>query len=247
MSRPVAIPVGARPHEMRDQTTAASCDNISVESFPARPARQATSWNAGNSIVDTALASTAIDGFGLRCWERGRLVKYGQMSLQEAVDGAQDQAVGAGLVDLLGQDAVQGIMAEAFHLNTAAEIVQCWEAEDRRRHHHERHQNVPVARDDWGPANKGEDYGIPIYAETVRDEKLPILPSRQFLPVAIDDVTLPEERPWLIRGILPARGLACIVGAPKSGKSFLATDMLCAVARGVPYAGRKRQPAPFST
>jgi hypothetical protein len=244
MSRPVAIPVGARPLGMRDATTAASCDNISVEVFPARTARQATSRTAGDAIVDTALASSAIDDFGLRCLERGRHVKHGTMSLQQAVDAAQDQAVGAGLVDLLGQDAVQGIMAEAFQVNTAVEIVQCWEAEDRRRRQHERAQNVHVARDDWGPANKGEDYGIPIYAEPVRNEMLPILPSKQFVPVAIDDVALPEERPWLIRGILPARGLACIVGAPKSGKSFLATDMLCAVARGVPYAGRETTAGP---
>jgi hypothetical protein len=227
---------------MRDDATAASSDDISVEAFPAGPARQATYWDAGDAIVDTALASTAIDGFGRRCRERGRRVKHGTMSLHEAVDGAQDQAVGAGLVDLLGQDAIQGIMAEAFHLSTAAEIVQRWEAGDRRRHQHERPQNVPVARDDWGPAN--EDYAFPIYAEPVRDEKLPILPSRQFVPVAIDDVTLPEERPWLIRGILPARGLACIIGAPKSGKSFLAADMLCAVARGMPYASRETTAGP---
>ena len=63
-------------------------------------------------------------------------------------------------------------------------------------------------------------------------------PFNRFIPVGIDDVRLPSDPPWLIRGILPARGLACIVGAPKSGKSFLTTDMLCAVARGVPYAGR---------
>lgn len=244
MSRPVAIPVGARPLEMRDDTTAASCADISVEAAPAGPARQATYRNAGDAIVDTALASTAIDGFGRRCRERGRRIKHGMMSLQQAVDGAQDQAVGAGLVDLLGQDAVQGIMAEAFHLNTGSEIVQRWEAEDRRRQQHESLLNAPNAHDDWGPANKGDDYGIPSYAEPVRDARLPILPSRKFAPVAIDDVTLPEERPWLIRGILPARGLACIVGAPKSGKSFLAADMLCAVARGVPYAGRETTAGP---
>jgi hypothetical protein len=36
------------------------------------------------------------------------------MPLQSAVDELQDVAVDAGLVDLLGQDAVQFIMAQAF-------------------------------------------------------------------------------------------------------------------------------------
>lgn len=60
----------------------------------------------------------------------------------------------------------------------------------------------------------------------------------RFVPVAIDHVTISAEPAWLIDGLLPARGLACIVGPPKSGKSFLTTDMLCSVARGAHYAGR---------
>jgi hypothetical protein len=61
----------------------------------------------------------------------------------------------------------------------------------------------------------------------------------RFVPVAIDDVVVPDVPAWLIDGLLPARGLACIVGPPKSGKSFLTTDMLFTVARKVPYAGRE--------
>jgi hypothetical protein len=64
--------------------------------------------------VDAALASMALDGFGLRCWARARLVEHGMMFLQEAVDGLQDAAVSNDLIDLHGQDAVQAIMAAAF-------------------------------------------------------------------------------------------------------------------------------------
>lgn len=67
----------------------------------------------------------------------------------------------------------------------------------------------------------------------------PTVTVPRFAPVAIDDVTISAEPAWLIDGLLPARGLACIVGPPKSGKSFLTSDMLCAVARGAPYAGRE--------
>ena len=66
----------------------------------------------------------------------------------------------------------------------------------------------------------------------------------RFVPVAIDDVTMSAEPAWLIDGLLPARGLACVVGPPKSGKSFLTTDMLFSVARSVPYAGRETIPGP---
>lgn len=45
--------------------------------------------------------------------------------------------------------------------------------------------------------------------------------------------------PWLIKGVLP-RGDVCILfGAPGSGKSFVAFDMGAAVARGIPWQGRK--------
>jgi hypothetical protein len=80
---------------------------------------------------------------------------------------------------------------------------------------------------------------IPEYAEGTAESGPATTSAPRFVPVAIDDVTVSTEPPWLIDGLLPARGLACIVGPPKSGKSFLTSDMLCSVARGVPYAGRE--------
>ena len=49
---------------------------------------------------------------------------------------------------------------------------------------------------------------------------------------------------WAIDGLLPASGLAVVVGAPKAGKSFLMSDALFAVARGEPYAGRNTLQGP---
>nr|WP_249805485.1 AAA family ATPase [Bradyrhizobium sp. 76] len=60
----------------------------------------------------------------------------------------------------------------------------------------------------------------------------------RFTPIALDEVTITAEPPWLIEGLIPARGLACIIGEPKCGKSFMTSDMLCTVAQGAPYAGR---------
>lgn len=52
--------------------------------------------------------------FKLRCWARGYLVSACEMDLHDAVDGLQAAAVQTGLVQALGQDAVQDMMVEAF-------------------------------------------------------------------------------------------------------------------------------------
>ena len=56
----------------------------------------------------------AIEAFTIRAEARASLVAAGEMSLHEAVDGLQEAAVDTGLVDQLGQDAVQEVMSEAF-------------------------------------------------------------------------------------------------------------------------------------
>jgi hypothetical protein len=117
-----------------------------------------------------------------------------------------------------------------------------WEAAQARSAAEE--PSSPEYEPPW-PASP-DDYGLPLEGEP--DDSLPdvgIGPSVQrFAPVAIDDVVVSADPAWLIDGLLPARGLACIIGPPKSGKSFLTSDMLCAVARGVPYAGRTTMRGP---
>ncbi len=63
-------------------------------------------------------------------------------------------------------------------------------------------------------------------------------PRPLFRQVPIDLVQIGGEPQWLVAGLIPARGLAAIIGPPKCGKSYLTTDMLFSVARGEPYAGR---------
>jgi hypothetical protein len=50
----------------------------------------------------------------LRCEARAILVAEGEMGLRDAVDGLQDADVAYGLVEVMGQDVLQEIMAEAF-------------------------------------------------------------------------------------------------------------------------------------
>lgn len=45
--------------------------------------------------------------------------------------------------------------------------------------------------------------------------------------------------PWIIKGVLPQAGLAVVYGASGSGKSFAVLDMGMAIARGMPWRGKK--------
>jgi hypothetical protein len=55
-----------------------------------------------------------LEVFIARCEARAHLVMTGDLELQEAVDGLQAGAIKLGLVEKLGQDAVQALMADAF-------------------------------------------------------------------------------------------------------------------------------------
>jgi hypothetical protein len=53
---------------------------------------------------------------------------------------------------------------------------------------------------------------------------------------------LATPRPeWLVRGVLPRGALGVCFGAPGSGKTFLVTDLAAAIARGLPWFGRRTQ------
>lgn len=50
----------------------------------------------------------------------------------------------------------------------------------------------------------------------------------------------PKSSPWLVKGVLPTRGVAFIVGQSKAGKSFLAIDLMLSLAAGFPTILRRR-------
>lgn len=75
----------------------------------------------GSVRVDTASVSerfvtrpSPFECFVIRCWARSYLHAAGELSLYEAVDVLQEEAEASGLVYLLGQDAVQALMAHEF-------------------------------------------------------------------------------------------------------------------------------------
>jgi hypothetical protein len=52
--------------------------------------------------------------FRARCEARAKLWQCGELSLHEAVDALQADAVASGLVREIGQDAVQQLISDAF-------------------------------------------------------------------------------------------------------------------------------------
>jgi hypothetical protein len=56
-----------------------------------------------------------LKAFQLRCWVRAYLWSVCEFEVHEAVDILQYAAVKSGLVEAIGQDAVQRIMYDAFH------------------------------------------------------------------------------------------------------------------------------------
>jgi hypothetical protein len=62
-----------------------------------------------------------------------------------------------------------------------------------------------------------------------------------------DDLQALPPMEWRVRGLLPARGLAAIYGPSGSGKTFLALDLACSIAAGVPlWFGAKVKPVPVA-
>jgi hypothetical protein len=59
-----------------------------------------------------------VTAFCARCEARAWLVAEGEITLHEAVDELQASAVASGIVDAIGQDAVQSIMSAAFGKET---------------------------------------------------------------------------------------------------------------------------------
>lgn len=100
------------------------------------------------------------------------------------------------------------------------------------------------------PADKPDNYDAGDYAAEHGADELEVLlskpeqPARRYHLASAEDLAkLPPMR-WLVRGVLPAQGLAAVYGLPGSGKTFLALDLAAAVAEGSRWFGFTTKQAP---
>lgn len=97
------------------------------------------------------------------------------------------------------------------------------------------------------------DNGIPFVHDvgnsttyTISKESKPVLKlEKKFRLEAFSNIHFdPSKERWLIDDMLPPEGLAVVYGKQKSYKSFVASDLALAVARGVPWAGKDVRQGP---
>jgi phage/plasmid primase-like uncharacterized protein len=100
------------------------------------------------------------------------------------------------------------------------------------------------------PADKPANYDANDYAAEHGADALeellstPAEPERRYkLRTAAELAALPPLV-WLVRGVLPAEGLAALFGASGSGKTFLALDLAAAIAEGRRWFTYRVRPAP---
>lgn len=84
-------------------------------------------------------------------------------------------------------------------------------------------------------------HGLSVVAELLKQAKEPSQRFRLLTPAEL--AALPPIS-WRVRGVLPKTGIAALFGPSGSGKSFLALDMLAAMARGADWFGCKAIPCP---
>lgn len=89
---------------------------------------------------------------------------------------------------------------------------------------------IPADKPDNFDVNDyAQEYGHDLLAELLCHEKTPKM--RYELLSANDLVNLPAMS-WIVKGVLPRRGLAALYGPSMSGKSFLALSLIDAVTKG---------------
>jgi hypothetical protein len=88
-----------------------------------------------------------------------------------------------------------------------------------------------------GPATADEFEDLVGDVALTDEGKTGELPRFHFEPV--HQFSSATALPWIIKGVLPQAGLAVVYGASGSGKSFAVLDMGMAIARGLPWRGKK--------
>ncbi len=80
--------------------------------------------------------------------------------------------------------------------------------------------------------------------DVVAEFTTPVEPKRRFKLVRFDQIKLPTDPAYLVKGLIPREGLCVVWGPPKCGKSFWTYDVAMHIACGWEYRGRKVKRGP---
>ena len=72
-------------------------------------------FTEGAELGETVRPADTIEVFTALCWARAHLWRAGRLEGTDAVDVLQQWAVDHGVIERIGQDEVQRLIAEAFH------------------------------------------------------------------------------------------------------------------------------------
>jgi hypothetical protein len=92
------------------------------------------------------------------------------------------------------------------------------------------------------PSEADRDRSPPAYIASATVERPGAKPQTRVLPgILWREIKLEGNPLKLIKGLLAGVSLICVVGAPKSGKTFFVLDLAVAIATGTEWRGRKVQ------
>jgi hypothetical protein len=92
---------------------------------------------------------------------------------------------------------------------------------------------VPANIENIAIENAADDF------DEVEDAHPAPAPKHRFEVVPADQFASGKPPSWIVKGVLPEAELIVLFGESGSGKSFMALDLAGAIARGVPWRGRK--------
>jgi|VirMetMinimDraft_7_1064189.scaffolds.fasta_scaffold05025_5 hypothetical protein len=100
-------------------------------------------------------------------------------------------------------------------------------------------------KDDLWDAKIRNDFPTSKDLETYIDSCVDKKPKGMVTFTRADEVLKQVDNPdWLIKDVVEKESLMCVFGKPKSGKSFIAIAMACAIAKGDRFYGNKSYTAP---
>jgi hypothetical protein len=158
--------------------------------------------------------------FKARCEARAALFHTGELSLPEAVDGLQQAAEAYGLIQMIGQDAVQKMIVSAFFNGTVPDLDESYGGLDAE---------LCRLADEAKKRRDGNQ-------EQPKPESPPPLPLIKSSAEFIAGFAPPE---YVVVGLLQRRFFYSLTALTGHGKTAIMLILAASNALGVPFAGKE--------